>query len=294
MSLDLESLKRLTLRVRRGMGDRPGDRRFPGRPEPAGIELEAYGAYVPGDDLRRLDWNAVGRLDTLLVRRFTAERELVVHLLLDASASMAVPARDRKLALARELALGLAYVALGANDAVRIAVLAGDGATHVSPLLRQRGSLARAAALLAAVAPGGRLGLGAALEAYAREHPRPGLAIVVSDLMMEPAEVERGVLALRARRWEVLLLHVIGAGELDPGREFTAGVLTDVETGATRPIVLTPAAHARYRALVAEHLGALAALAERTRAVYARLATDASVREFLSVELPRLGVLGRR
>ena len=293
MSLDLEELARLTLRVRRGMGDRPGDRRFPGRPEPAGIELEAYGAYVPGDDLRHLDWNAVARLDTLLVRRFTAERELVVHLLLDASASMAAPARDGKLAVARELALALAYVALGANDAVRIAVL-GDGATRVSPLLRQRGSLARAAALLAAVVPGGRLGLGATLETYAREHPRPGLAILVSDLMMEPAQVERGVLALRARRSEVLLLHVIGAGELDPGREFTRGVLTDVETGATHPIVLTPAARTRYRELVAEHLGALAALAERTRAVYARLATDASVREFLSVELPRLGVLGRR
>jgi len=292
--MNLEDLKRLSLRVRRGMGDRPGDRRFPGRPEPAGIELEAYGAYVPGDDLRHLDWNAVARLDTLLVRRFTAERELVVHLLLDASASMAVPARDGKLAVARELALALAYVALGANDAVRIAVLSGDGATRVSPLLRQRGSLARAAALLAAVAPGGRLGLGAALETYAREHARPGLAILVSDLMMERAQVERGVLALRARRSEVLLLHVIGAGELDPGREFTRGVLTDVETGATHPIVLTPAARARYRELLAEHLGALAALAERTGAVYARLATDASVREFLSVELPRLGVLGRR
>src|SRR5207253_327354 len=151
--MNLEYLKRLTLRVRRGMGDRPGDRRFPGRPEPAGIELEAYGAYVPGDDLRHLDWNAVARLDTLLVRRFTAERELVVHLLLDASASMAAPARDGKLAVARELALALAYVALGANDAVRIAVLSGDGATRVSPLLRQRGSLARAAALLAAVVP---------------------------------------------------------------------------------------------------------------------------------------------
>src|SRR5439155_1130393 len=99
MNLDLEYLERLTLRVRRGMGDRPGDRRFPGRPEPAGIELEAYAAYVPGDDLRHLDWNAVGRLDALLVRRFTAERELVVHLLVDASASMAVPARDGKLPL---------------------------------------------------------------------------------------------------------------------------------------------------------------------------------------------------
>ena len=147
--MNLEYLKRLSLRLRRGMGDRPGDRRFPGRPQAAGIEIEAHSAYVPGDDLRHLDWNAVGRLDTLLVRRFTAEREVVVHLLVDASASMAVPARDGKLALARELALALAYVALGANDAVRIAVLPGDGATRVSPLLRQRGSLGRAAALLA-------------------------------------------------------------------------------------------------------------------------------------------------
>src|SRR5207247_9963564 len=122
-------------------------------------------------------------------------------------------------------------------------------------------------------------------------HPPPFPTRRSSDL---PAHVERGVLALRARRSEVLLLHVIGAGELDPGREFTRGVLTDVETGATHPIVLTPAARARYRELLAEHLGALAALAERSGAVYARLATDASVRAFLSVELPRLGVLGRR
>src|SRR5207302_9472627 len=120
------------------------------------------------------------------------------------------------------------------------------------PRLRQRASLARAAALLAAVAAGGRLGLGAALETYAREHPRPGLAILVSDLMMEPAHVERGVLALRVRRSEVLLLHVIGAGEFDPGRAFTRGVPTDVETGATHAIVLTPAARARYPELLAE------------------------------------------
>jgi len=292
--MNLESLKRLTLRVRRGMGDRPGDRRFPGRPEPAGIELEAYGAYVPGDDLRHLDWNAVARLDTLLVRRFTAERELVVHLLLDASASMAVPARDGKLAVARELALSLACVALAANDAVRIAVLSGDGAAAVSPVLRARGSLGRAAELLAAVVPGGRLGLGAALEAYAREHPRPGLAIVVSDLMMEPADVERGVQALRARRYEVLLLHVIGAGELDPGRALAGGVLADVETGATHAVALTPAVRACYAELLTAHLGALEALAERNRAVYARLASDASVRDFLALELPRRGILRRR
>src|SRR5947208_14529084 len=100
----LPSFRGLVLRVRGAMGERLGERRFPGRPQPAGIELEAYSAYAPGDDLRHLDWNAVGRLDALLVRRFTAEREVLVHLLLDCSASMGVPVRDGKLAAARQLA----------------------------------------------------------------------------------------------------------------------------------------------------------------------------------------------
>jgi len=71
MRQDLGYLSGLALHVHRGMGERPGDRRFPGRPQPAGIELEAHSPYAPGDDLRHLDWNAVGRLDALLVRRFT-------------------------------------------------------------------------------------------------------------------------------------------------------------------------------------------------------------------------------
>src|SRR5207244_4799115 len=113
--IDLWPYDGLALHVRRGMGERAGDRRFPGRPQPSGIELEAYSAYAPGDDLRHLDWNAYGRLDTLLVRRFTAEREVLFHLLLDCSASMGVPVRDGKLAAACELALALAAIALAGN-----------------------------------------------------------------------------------------------------------------------------------------------------------------------------------
>ena len=290
---DLEYLSGLALHLRRGMGERPGDRRFPGRPEPAGIELEAYGAYAPGDDLRHLDWNAFGRLDALLVRRFTAEREVVVHILLDASASMTVPARDDKLGVAKELALALAHVALSANDAVRLAVLAGE-ATRVSPVLRQRARIPRVRELLEGADARGALAFGEVLESYARRHPAPGLAIVVSDLMMDPAWVERGLHALRARRYEVLLVHVLGRGELEPEREFSRGLLRDVESGATRPVVLTSAILERYRDVLAQHLRALEALAERTRSVYARLVSDASVAEFLTVELPRLGVIRRR
>jgi uncharacterized protein (DUF58 family) len=293
--LDPRALARydaLALHVRSGMGQRPGERRFAGHPQPAGIELEAYAPYAPGDDLRHLDWNAVGRLDTLLIRRFTAEREVVVHLLVDRSTSMAEPARDRKLAVACELAMALAYIALSAGDAVRLTFVPADGAAG-SGVHRQRASVLPMADRLAGANAGGALALGDALERYARQYTR-GVAIVVSDLMAEPADVEHGLLALRARRFEVLLLHVLGRGELEPERELRDGLLRDVESGLTHPIALTPAVIARYRALLDDHLAQLQAIAARTRTTYARLVSDRSVQEFVTVELPRLGVLRRR
>jgi len=289
-----EALAGLVLRVRRGRGDRMGDRRFPGRPEASGIEVESHAPYAPGDDLRHLDWNAFGRLDALLVRRFTAEREVAIHFLLDCSASMGVPARDRKLAVAAELVLALAYVGLAGNDAVRIALLPGESPARVSPVFRQRASALRVAALLDTAAATGRLALGDALEDHVRRHPRGGVAVVVSDLMTDPADVARGLEALRGRGWEIVLLHVLGPAELDPTREFARALLRDVETGATRSVVLTPAAVERYRDALGRHLRAIADVAAHTEAAYARLTSDADVRRFVRVELPALGIVVRR
>jgi uncharacterized protein (DUF58 family) len=277
-------------RARRPDGRPP----LPGSPEAAGIEIEAHAPYAPGDDLRHLDWNAFGRLDTLLVRRFTAEREVAVHFLVDCSASMAVPARDRKLAVATELVLALAYVALAGNDAVRIALLAGrvPGADLAAlPPAHER------APRRGAPRHGGRVRAARARRrgrGLRPRHPRPAVAVVVSDLMVDPADVARALEALRGRGWEVVVLHVIGSAELDPTRQFSRALLRDVETGATRPVVLTPAAAERYRDALARHLRAVADVAARTEAAYARLTSDADVRRFVRVELPALGIVARR
>ena len=278
------------LQLRRGMSERIGDHRVPGRPQPAGLEIESYRPYAPGDDLRHLDWTAMARLDVLLTRRFTAEREVRVHLLIDASASMGVPARDGKLAVARELAMALAWMALTTNDAVRIARIGGDA----GPALRRASSARRVAALLCDLAPSGQLDLGAALAAYAHRHREPGAIFVVSDFMTEPESVERGVQALRARRSEVVLVQVLGRGELDPARDLAHGVLADVESGATHPIVLTAAVRSRYDALLAAHLAAIRAVAERNRALHAMLVTDDPVADFVTGPLARLGLVRRR
>jgi uncharacterized protein (DUF58 family) len=289
--------ERLALHVRRGFGDRPGERRVPGRAQPSGIEVETHATYAPGDDLRHLDWNALARLDTLLVRRFTAEREVAFHVLVDCSASMDVPGRDRKLASATELAMALATIALAGGDAVRVALLSGDGAKTSAALRaggRQRGGLLRVAEHLGAAVARGPLALGEALVSYARQHPRPGAAIVISDFMTEPGDIERGVQALRARRYDVLVLQVIARGELTPERDFTHGMLHDVESGARHPVMLGTVAVARYRELLAAHLDSLQAIAERNHTTYARMVSDAGVEDFVMGELARLGVVRRR
>ena len=289
----LARFRGLALRIQGGAGDRPGQQRVPGRVDTAGLEVEAYRPYTPGDDPRHLDWNAFGRLDTLLVRGFTAEREVAFHLLLDASASMSVPGED-KLAAARELAMALAFIALAANETVRTTVLLADGRARVSPLHRHRSAATYVAEELAAADGGGALGLGAALEGHAARHAGPGVAVVVSDLMSEIADIERGVLALRARRFAVLLAHVVAPGELDPRRGLRHGVLRDAESDAVLPIRLTRAAIAEYQAVLQEHLAALRALADRTRSLYARLVAGASVGDFVTGDLARLGFVRRR
>src|SRR5499425_3814673 len=131
----LRKLDRLRLVAQHSVTHRPGNTPVARATQASGLELANHKAYAPGDDLRYLDWNAYGRLEQRLIKTFRAEREAPVHLLIDASASMGVPAADGKLGFALGLAAGLAYIALRQNNPVRAAILA-ERAGNVSPLLR--------------------------------------------------------------------------------------------------------------------------------------------------------------
>ncbi len=286
--------RHLALHAGGEMGPRPGERRFPGHPQPVGIEVESHAPYAPGDDLRHLDWSALARLDALLMRRFTAEREVIVHLLLDLSASMTAIPAERKRDAAAELTLALAAIALASGHAVRVVVLGLGDRPRVSAVHRRLPSLQAIAALLADDAPGGALALGDVLGRYARQHPSAGAALVVSDLLAEPASIEAGVRALRAQGFGVVLLQVLGPSEIDPTDHLEGGVLVDVESGATHALVPDEDTIARYRTLLAEHHDAVTALATRTGARFARLRSDAAVPAFVTTDLVRLGVVRPR
>lgn len=283
--------RHLALQAGGTMGSRPGERRFPGRPQPVGIEVESHAPYAAGDDLRHLDWSALARLDALLMRRFTAEREVIVHVLLDLSASMTAIPADRKRDAAIELTLALAAIALASGHAVRLVVLGRDERPRASAVHRRLASLQALAAGLDDDAPGGALDLGDALGRYARQHPSAGAALVVSDLLAEPAAIEAGVRALRTQGFGVVLLQVLGPSEIDPTAHLQGGVLVDAESGATHAIVPDADTIARYRALLAAHHDAVTTLATRTGARAARLVSDTAVSAFVTGDLVRLGVV---
>jgi len=282
---------RLRLHAARGAGDRPGERRVPGRPQANGIEIEAFRPYAPGDDLRTLDWSTLARLDALVVRRYTAERALRLDVLLDTTASMDAPASDGKLAAATELALALGTIALSGRDGVRLVTLGGaDDARE----LRGQGAVPALAARLASVEAAGRIDLGAALAAHARRHPGPALAALLTDGMFEPATIADGLAALAARRIRVVFVQVLGRTEVEPERLPDGALLADVESGAEHAIVRDAAACRAFRALLDAHTAALADAVARVGGRFVRLVADEDVATFVTGALARAGVIRRQ
>src|SRR5687768_10295781 len=133
----LEKLELVTRRIFRGR--MKGERRSKRKGQ--SVEFADFRNYVPGDDLRFIDWNTYARLDRLFLKMFLEEEDLHFFALIDASASMDF-GEPTKLYYAKQLAAALGFIGLVRADRVRIETLA---TTHKNPgpVLRGRASLWR-------------------------------------------------------------------------------------------------------------------------------------------------------
>jgi uncharacterized protein (DUF58 family) len=289
----LRKLDRLHLRVRRSLSTRPGNTPMPRGSQGSGIEIESYKSYGAGDDLRHLDWNAYGRLDQLLIKTFRAEREAPLHVFTDLSASMTVPAADNKFAFAVGLAASIAYVSLRNHDPVRlVGVGSALASLHVaSPFVRHRQAMPRLRDFLLQLRPHGETALATGITAALRTQRAPGVAIVLSDFLMEPAVYEAALEDLVARRFTVAAVRILGPGERDPSRLFRRGQLIDAETGRQRYINLDPDNLALYTRALDAHVERLQAFCNRCGIVFSVADTAAGLEQSLFHDLPALGLL---
>jgi uncharacterized protein (DUF58 family) len=290
-------LDRIRIRFGKAHGRRSGETPVRGLTQESGIEVESFKTYTPGDDIRYVDWNAVGRLDQLLTRRFVAEREIPVHLLLDASASMGVPLTDRKLALAVRLSAALAYVALNNNEPIRIATLRSDGAgprIEESPLLRHHGRYFGLRPFLTGVTPGGATALASGVRHYLDRHVEGGMAFLLSDFLVEEEACQEALGLLRSRRLDVWAIHIVGRHERDLEGLRGRLRLRDSESGVFRHVTLSERDRRHYRRDFEERLGRLRGFCHRNGIGHVVALTERSVEENLLSAFSTEGMLRLR
>ncbi len=232
----------------------------------SGIEFADHREYAPGDDFRTLDWNVYQRTGRLLVRLFEEEEDLSVYVLLDQSRSMGVrmaTARGTpgtsKLRYGKQLAAGLAYVALAGLDRVSVLSFSSQMEERLAPT-RGKNRIFRVFDFLRPLRADGQTGLRDALRTFAAQNKRRGLAILISDLY-DPAGFEEGIDQLRFAKFEPFVLHLVDPAEAEP-RLHGDVRLVDTETGEARDLTVTPrllqryrAAHAAYRKRIADYCG---------------------------------------
>jgi uncharacterized protein (DUF58 family) len=267
----LRKLERLSLLSRRAMAGRlQGERRSPKRGQ--SVEFADFRPYTPGDDFRRIDWNAYARLERFFIKLFVEEQDLTVHLLVDASPSMDW-GDPNKLRFAARAAGALGYVALSGLDRVTVTALghaAAPSAGHAAagayfpPRRGKQQAMALFAFLEALARPSNRPttvhaergappnDLASLLRTYAAASTRPGPLLLLSDLMDDGWA--DGLRALATRGFEVTVLHLLSPDEINPGaspwlnaaptRDFK---LLDLETGAEVEITADFETLQRYR-----------------------------------------------
>lgn len=179
------------------------------------VEFAEYRKYVPGDDLRRLDWRAYGRSDRFYVKEFEADTNLRCCLVVDTSGSMDFGSKGiTKIEYARRLAGALGYLALLQGDAVGLSCVA-NGIVRNVPPKRNPAHLTTVFDILEQAKPQDETQLATVLHELAETIRQRALIIIISDLFVEP-ELLRGCFQhLRFRKHDVAALHLLDQQELD-------------------------------------------------------------------------------
>ncbi len=251
------------------------------------VEFAEYRPYLPGDDLRYIDWKIAARSDRWVVRQYEEETNLRASIVLDVSRSMdwsgaalrtagasagEAAARLTKLAYAERLAAALALLLLRQRDAVGLVRFDERIRTAVAPRART-GQWRRIVSSLEEPGAGRASSAGIALQQAARLINRRGMVVLISDLLMEMDEVESAMRGLRAVGHDVTVLHVMDPAERDLPSSGEA-VFVDPESELTVPASVADVRVA-YRNTVDEVIGEWRSMLGSLGIAYEVIGTDA-------------------
>jgi uncharacterized protein (DUF58 family) len=179
------------------------------------VEFSEHRKYVPGDDLKDLDWNVYAKTDKYYLKKFEAETNLTGYLVMDLSASMAYTYRQEltKFDYAICLAAALGYLMIHQQDPVGLVTFDTKIQTCLPPRSK-RTQLGTMLAVLANLKPAGNTDVANCLHQLAAMIRSKSLVLLFSDLLTDPQPVLESLHHLRHRGNEVILFHILDEAEV--------------------------------------------------------------------------------
>jgi len=279
----LERMELVSRKVFRGR--MKGERRS--RRKGQSVEFADFRSYVPGDDLRFIDWNTYARLDRLFLKLFMEEEDLHFYALIDASRSMDF-GTPSKLQYAKELAAALGFVGLVRSDRVKVETL-GQSPRKPSPVFRGRTHVWRMLGYLEQIGMEPPVTLAEAAKSFAIRNSGKGIVVLISDLM-DKSGYEQGLRYLVSREWDVYVVQVLSVEEVDPDVHGDLR-LVDCEDADEAEITVTPPLLARYKATLSAFVASARDFCSRRGMVHLLARNDVPVERLISGYLRRRGLL---
>lgn len=250
------------------------------------MEFSDFREYMPGDDIRRIDWNAYGRLDRLYVKEYMEEKEAVVSILVDTSASMNYGSK-KKSELACMLAAAFSY--LGLNNMDRVMLY--DMQRMQLPFVASGGKrvLPQLTSWLEQCLFDGQVDIGEAVKQLPMKGP--GVTILISDFLQETflgQETVRKLLRfLDYRKQKAVLLHVLAEEELSIGLTGTQNLI-DMENQSTLRLTIDAGSIRAYEKALQHFLSQLRLECAKAGAFYAVCSTKTDIHQLIFQDLRML------
>ena len=234
------------------------------------LDFAEHREYMPGDDIRRIDWKLFGRTDRFYLKLFEAETSANFIVALDISKSMNFGTHTiTKLDYARYLGASLSYFSQKQRDRVGLATFDHEIVEYIPPSTRH---LQRILHTLARAEPGRPGVLYDPLMRLGDNLYHRGIILILSDFYEEPEQVLDSIRHLRARGHDVIVFHLLDPAELEFPFE-SAASFRDMESGTMIPIVPDELVD-EYRTLIGQHTEELARLFTGSRIDYTVLDTS--------------------
>jgi len=234
------------------------------------LDFAEHRPYMPGDDIRRIDWRLFARTDRHYIKLFEAETNANFVVLLDVSRSMSYGSHSvTKLDYARYLSACLAFFSHRQRDRVGLVTFDHEIVEYVPPSMKHMDTVLHVLDRVEAGRPGS---LSKSFLQVTELLRRKGILVIVSDFYESPDDVISAVGPLRARGHDVIVFHVLDPNELTFPFEEASG-FEDMETGEQIPVIPAKLKE-EYLRVVSDHLDALRDRLTENRIDYTLLDTS--------------------